>query len=116
MEIKYKFKTTPFKHQADVLKVSWDKTNWAYFLEMGTGKSKVAIDNAGILFERDLIDTLIVVAPKGVYRNWANLEIPAHLPDRIKRNVVVWKERGIEGFAIALRKPQGACNERRGTV
>ena len=90
MEIKYKFKTTPFKHQADVLKVSWDKTNWAYFLEMGTGKSKVAIDNAGILFERGIIDTFIVVAPKGVYRNWANLEIPAHLPDRIKRNVVTW--------------------------
>ena len=90
-EMKYKFKTKPFAHQAEVLKKSWDKINWAYFLEMGTGKSKVAIDNAAILFERGEINTFIVVAPKGVYRNWANLEIPAHLPDRIKRKVVIWK-------------------------
>ncbi len=49
--MKYDYKTKPFAHHADVLKKSWDKINWAYFLEMGTGKSKVAIDNAAILFE-----------------------------------------------------------------
>ena len=59
-------------------------------MEMGTGKSKVCIDNAGILYERELIDTFIVIAPKGVYRNWATIEIPAHMPERIERNVVVW--------------------------
>ena len=89
--MKYDYKTKPFSHQADVLKKSWDKINWAYFLEMGTGKSKICIDNAAILFERGEIDTFIVVAPKGVYRNWANLEIPAHMPDRIERDVVVWR-------------------------
>ena len=88
--MKYEFKTTPFAHQKDVLVSSWDKVNWALFLEMGTGKSKVAIDNAGVLFEAGKIDTLIVLAPKGVYRNWARLEIPAHLPDRIERDIVVW--------------------------
>ena len=86
----YEFKTIPFAHQKDVLVSSWDKVNWALFLEMGTGKSKVAIDNAGLLFEIDKIDTMIVLAPKGVYRNWARLEIPAHLPDRIERDIVVW--------------------------
>ena len=90
-EMKYDYKTKPFAHQAEVLEKSWDKTNWAYFLEMGTGKSKICIDNAAILFERGEIDTFIVVAPKGVYRNWANLEIPAHMPDRIERNVVIWR-------------------------
>ena len=59
-------------------------------MEMGTGKSKVCIDNAGILYERELIDTFIVIAPKGVYRNWATIEIPAHMPERIERDVVVW--------------------------
>jgi len=98
----YKYKTKPFAHQAEVLKKSWDKTNWAYFLEMGTGKSKVAIDNATLLFERGKIDTFIVVAPKGVYRNWAGLEIPAHMPDRIERDVVIWRPDPPKGQKQAL--------------
>jgi len=86
----YQFKTPPYEHQAAILGQSWSQTNWAWLMEMGTGKSKVCIDNAAMLFEKENIDTLIVIAPKGVYRNWANLEIPAHLPDRINANIVVW--------------------------
>ena len=88
--MKYTFKTKPFEHQGDVLKKSWSALYWAYFMEMGTGKSKVCIDNVGILYERSLIDTFIVVAPKGVYRNWATIEIPAHMPDRIEQNLCMW--------------------------
>ena len=86
----YQFKTPPYEHQAAILGQSWSHTNWAWLMEMGTGKSKVCIDNAAMLFEKEYIDTLIVIAPKGVYRNWANLEIPAHLPDRISSDIVVW--------------------------
>ena len=86
----YQFKTPPYEHQAAILGQSWSQTNWAWLMEMGTGKSKVCIDNAAMLFEKEYIDTLIVIAPKGVYRNWTNLEIPAHLPDRINANIVVW--------------------------
>ena len=86
-----KFKTRPFRHQLLVLKESWAHTNWALFLEMGTGKSKICIDNAALLFEAGKIDTFVVVAPKGVYRNWVNLEIPAHMPDQIECKVVVWR-------------------------
>jgi len=45
----YKFKTKPYAHQLDALEASWDKENFAYFMEMGTGKSKVLLDNAAIL-------------------------------------------------------------------
>ena len=55
----YSFQTKPYAHQKAVLEASWNETVWAYFLEMGTGKSKICIDNAAILFERDEIDTLI---------------------------------------------------------
>ena len=91
MNKKYQYKTKPYQHQDDVLWQSWAMTNWAYLMEMGTGKSKVCIDNAALLFEAGKIDTFVVVAPKGVYRNWANLEIPAHMPDRIERTVVIWR-------------------------
>ena len=87
----YSFQTTPYAHQKEVLESSWNETVWAYFLEMGTGKSKICIDNAAILFERGEIDTLIVIAPKGVYRNWARIEVPEHLPERIERDLAVWR-------------------------
>lgn len=87
----YSFQTKPYAHQKEVLEASWNETVWAYFLEMGTGKSKICIDNAAILFERDEIDTLIVIAPKGVYRNWARIEVPTHLPERIERDLAVWR-------------------------
>jgi SNF2 family DNA or RNA helicase len=86
----YKFKTQPFAHQSTVLKECWDRENWALFLDMGTGKSKICIDNVAVLFQHDLIDTFVVVAPKGVYRNWAAIEIPKHLPDSIDRHLAVW--------------------------
>ena len=28
----------------------------------------------------------IIIAPKGVYKNWYDSEIPTHLPDHIEKN------------------------------
>ena len=42
----YKFKTKPYAHQITALEKSWNKDTYAYFMEMGTGKTKVLIDNA----------------------------------------------------------------------
>ena len=77
----YQYKTKPYKHQDDVLRQSWSKENWGFFMEMGTGKSKVCIDTAAMLYQAGKIDTFIVIAPKGVYRNWSRTEIPTHMPD-----------------------------------
>jgi len=66
MPVNYIYRTKPYAHQHNTLMHSWDATCWAYFLEMGTGKSKICIDNAAMLFESGKIDTFIVVAPKGV--------------------------------------------------
>ena len=84
------FKTKPFNHQLQALGCSWDKTNYAYFMEMGTGKSKVLIDNIAMLYDQGKINAAVVVAPKGVYRNWERLEIPAHLPDHIETRITTW--------------------------
>ena len=59
----YKFKTKPFAHQLKALKRSWDKTYFAYFMEMGTGKSKVLIDNISMLYDQGKIDGALIVAP-----------------------------------------------------
>ena len=88
MQQKYRFKTEPYAHQRAALGASWDKKDFAYFMEMGTGKSKVLIDNIAILYDRGDIDSALIIAPKGVYKNWAELEIPKHLPDHIYQRTV----------------------------
>jgi len=72
--------------------MSWNKDVFAFFCEMGTGKSKMLIDTIGILFERGEIEAALIVAPKGVYKNWQRSEIPRHMPDRIleKCDVIAW--------------------------
>jgi len=100
----YKYETKPYQHQDDVLRASWDQKNWAYFLEMGTGKSKICIDNAAVLFEHGEIDTFIVLAPKGVYRNWAALELPAHMPKRVLEGAAleIWNPKPTKAVMAAL--------------
>ena len=87
---RYKFRLTPYKHQADALRKSWDRNEFALFAEMGTGKSKILIDTVSILYDRGDISGLLVVAPKGVYKNWETIELPKHLPEHIIHDVVVW--------------------------
>ena len=88
--MKFKYKTQPYEHQRIALERSYDKINYGYFMEMGCGKSKVLIDNMAWLYENKKIDTAIIVAPKGVYRNWQVSEIPAHLREDIEHEVYVW--------------------------
>ena len=51
----YKFKTKPYAHQMTALEKSWNKETYAYFMEMGTGKTKVLIDNLAMLYDLSLI-------------------------------------------------------------
>ena len=62
--MKYKFKTEPYAHQLKALELSWDKSYFAYFMEMGTGKSKVLIDNIAMLYDAGKINGVLIVAPK----------------------------------------------------
>jgi len=87
----YKFKTKPYAHQMTALEKSWNKETYAYFMEMGTGKTKVLIDNASMLYDKGKIDGLLIVAPKGVIGTWYNQELPTHLPEHIENVTVLWQ-------------------------
>ena len=99
----YKFKTEPYEHQKDALKKCYDKEAFAIFAEMGTGKTKIALDNACILYNQGKIDRLLVVAPKGAYMTWFDQEIPTHVPDYIEKNVVIWKQSTSQKYMSELR-------------
>ena len=86
----YRFKTKPYAHQITALEKSWDKEEYAYFMEMGTGKSKVLIDNIAMLYDKGKINGALIIAPKGVYKNWYSSEIPTHLASHIQYKSVLW--------------------------
>tara|TARA_R100001591_G_scaffold24569_1_gene34608 strand:+ start:561 stop:1991 length:1431 start_codon:yes stop_codon:yes gene_type:complete len=87
----YKFKTKPYKHQITALEKSWNKETYAYFMEMGTGKTKVLIDNLAMLYDKGKVNGALIIAPKGVVKTWCEQEIPTHLPNHIENVTVLWQ-------------------------
>ena len=87
----YKFKTKPYAHQLKALEMSWDKEVFALFMEMGTGKSKVLIDNVSMLYDKGKINGVVIVAPKGVYKNWHESEIPIHMANHVEYVSTLWQ-------------------------
>ena len=87
----YKFKTNPYIHQMNALEKSWNKENFAYFMEMGTGKTKVLIDNLAMLYDKGKVDGALIIAPKGVVKTWYEQELPTHLPDHVDNTTVLWQ-------------------------
>ena len=87
----YKFKTKPYEHQLEALEKSWAQETYALFMEMGTGKSKVLVDNIAMLYDRGAIRGALIVAPKGVYKNWDQIEFPTHLPEHVEHTKVLWE-------------------------
>ena len=85
----FAFKGTPYAHQRTEVTEHWQDAGRARFWEMGTGKSYATIHEAAALYEARKIEAMIVVAPKGVYRNWER-ELAAHWPMATEPVVTVW--------------------------
>ena len=101
-----KFKTKPFEHQVTAFEKFKDKAFFGLFMDMGTGKTKVAIDLAAHKFETKQIECMLVIAPNNVHAQWAEqLEIHCAIPYRVivwtaeinRRNV---KKRQLEKFFV----------------
>ena len=104
----YKFKTKPYAHQLTALEKSWNKETFAYFMEMGTGKTKVLIDNLAMLYDKGKVDGALIIAPKGVVGTWYKQELPTHLPDHIENVTVLWQP-------LITKKQQESLDELFGT-
>ena len=64
------YKRKPLEHQREALLNSWDKKYYLYLMGMGTGKTKVAIDNAVYLYNQQEINCVFVVVPNSITHNW----------------------------------------------
>ena len=80
----------PFRHQLDILSHSWNKENYAIFADMGTGKSKIIIDNIALLYDRGKINAALIIAPKSITGNWEKGEIPIHMPAHVEYHTILW--------------------------
>ena len=87
----YPFKNKPFLHQEAYLERFWNNGVAALFADMGTGKSYMIINNIAMLYDKGQINAAVIVAPKGVYRNWFNVEIPEHMPNHIEYQMALWR-------------------------
>jgi hypothetical protein len=87
----YTPKTTPMRHQTDAIAACQAKPPvpcpadvFAYLCDMGTGKSKIVLDEWGEMATNGGCKDMLVVAPAGSYRNW--------YIDKDQKNPELWSE------------------------
>lgn len=93
VEIPFEFTTKPYAHQKQVVVDTALNPYWAYFLEMGCGKSKILLDKVAVLASINKIRAAVIIAPKGVYSNWVNKEIPQHFSNKIPYLILKWGDK-----------------------
>lgn len=103
MKVNYKFRTEPYKHQLKAWQENLDRSHYAYFMEMGTGKSKVLIDTIAHMGNTHKIDFALIIAPKGVYKNWINKEVPQHFPKDIRHTMFYWEANNTKKYKDAVK-------------
>ena len=64
------YKTEPMAHQLEALQRAWSPSEFAFFMDMGTGKTWTAINLAGARFLEGQINALAVVCPTSVKPVW----------------------------------------------
>lgn len=84
-----------YSHQAEYEKLRSAAAIHALFWEQGTAKTRPVIENVAKLYREGVVDALLVVAPRGADRNWANEEIPNWMPPDIlaKAKTMCWQGR-----------------------
>lgn len=87
-----------FQHQTDVYEKSKDEKSYAFFLETGTGKTKIAIDTLIHLYQNQRIEAALIIAPKAVYKKVWVEQLRKFIPPEINYAVLHWHT--VRTFAI----------------
>ena len=79
-----------YKHQRQALNKANLKKGFLYLMEQGTGKTITALVEAWELYDLDLIDCVVILAPNGVHRQWIESELNEHFGDK-NYETFVWR-------------------------
>jgi SNF2 family DNA or RNA helicase len=97
----YQPKIKLYEYQQRILALSWNRTHYALLLEMGLGKTAILLSTAGMLHAAGKVTGVLVIAPKGVHRQWIESEIPKHMGEGIPLgsefspvHTILWKVGG----------------------
>jgi SNF2 family DNA or RNA helicase len=104
----FPFRVVPYDYQLKLVEETCEQQYWAYFLEMGLGKSKIVIDNFSWLYLNKKIDTVIIIGNKGEYANWEYEHIPEHLPDALFDETMVFRHSSLTHAKSSRLKALGA--------
>ncbi len=97
----YTPKAAHFKHQLAALEKGGNKYAFAFLMDPGTGKTKVTIDNAAWLYQRGVINALLVTGPGDVPEQWLSEQLPLFWPLREPRGVL-WRSNNAKAKRMAL--------------
>lgn len=101
--VNFPYKHQPYGHQNQAFALARGKVAFGYFMEQGTGKTKVCLDDAADIYlnggDNGKIDTLIIIAPNGVHAQWVNEQVPEHLTQ-----VIEWQG----AYTVASPSPEEA--------
>lgn len=86
--------TKPYNYQREIVEMTWQKPYWAFFMEMGTGKSKIVVDTIVNLYLAGEVDTVLYIAKKGELSNFQVYELPRHKPAHVECSAYIY-----EGYA-----------------
>lgn len=111
--IPLRFKPTrePRVHQWRSLELAKGRRAFAYFHEMGAGKSKIAVDEMIELWLAGQIDRAMFVAGAGSYGDWLSKHLPENTPDDVEILAHQWMGGSSKGEQRALNlimRSQGA--------
>ena len=67
-----------YEHQKKCLEFIKDKKYFALFMEMGTGKSKIIVEQSRYLFETNKIKALVIIAPNSIKEQWLSEQFLTH--------------------------------------
>jgi len=87
---------SPRAHQIAALAKAAKRPSFFYMMDMGTGKSKVALDEAMELYCEGKINRILIVAGKGSYADWINKHIPENVPADIPVVPHLWRGGSLE--------------------
>lgn len=93
-------------HQTEGLARARGREGFGWLMEMGTGKTKTDLDETGVLWADDGdITACLILAPKGVYTNWPEEEIPKHWRPDMLEDVLIgtWQGGGTRRQQDMLR-------------
>ena len=92
----------PYKYQQEVFDFIKNKDQFALFMEQGTGKSKVTIMKTQHLYDKNLIDKVVIIVPNALKFQWVREQFKTHF-DR-KYSSCVWQNKKTKKFEADFDK------------